>query len=84
MTDLEAKIQEVEQQRDAYVVEVNRQLSFFAGKLAALHELLPPPAPVSPEPAPASEKVKRGKDRTAIAEPMPIEEPHANGVEASA
>lgn len=83
MTDLEAKIAATEGERSTYLIQVNYQLGIFDGKLAALRELLPPPpAPASPEPA--TEKVKRGKDRPAIAEAMPVGEPHTNGVEASA
>lgn len=90
---IQARIAALTQERDtlvttsnelvaAFTANANRQISFLEGKIAALQELItPPPEPAPEPPIQAHEKVKRGKDRTPLAEPLPVEELHTNGVE---
>lgn len=43
--EIEKKISDLEKQRDTYIQQVNQQIGFFSGQIAALKEMLAEPKP---------------------------------------
>ena len=43
--EIQHKIEELKKERDEYLEKVNKNLTYVAGKIAALEELLAPPEP---------------------------------------